>query len=176
MKVEEQRKPSAGKGDHYGISINFWHSFNLGLWENCFWCLCIWLRFLFVPDVLTISDNLDSVWSGAVSGIPKAREITISSLTSKRIHGLPEWYHIKVSDSRCSCYPGIFEENVQIFETGKLMLKKQRVYYYYINHLQSESPDPWVWSFYCQPRKLLHWATVQRKKEKKIPPTPKSVS
>lgn len=123
-----------------GSALTFGISFNLGLWENCFWCLCIWLRFLFVPDVLIISDNLDSVWSDAVSGIPKAREITISSLTSKRIHGLPKWYHIKVSDIRCSCYPGIFEENVQIFESGKLMLKKHRVYYYYyINHLQSIS-------------------------------------
>lgn len=159
-----------------GSALTFGISFNLDLRENCFWCLCIWLRFLFVPDVLIISDNLDSVWSDAVSGIPKARDRTISSPISKRIHGLPKWKHIKVSDIRCRCYPGIFEENVQIFGIGKLMLIKQRVYYYYINHLQSESPDPWAWSFSCQPRKLLHWVTVQRKKKEKIPPTPKSVS
>lgn len=158
-----------------GSALTSGINFNFGLWENCFWCLCIWLRFLFVPDVLIISDNLDSVWSDAVSGIPKAREINMSSLISKRIHGLPKWNHIQVSDIRCSCYPGIFDENVQIFEIGKLMLKKQRVYYY-INHLRSGSPDPWAWSFYCQPRKLLHRATIQRKKEKKMPPTAKSVS
>lgn len=59
--MEGKEKTKIGLEKQIIVSINFDMSVNSRLWENHFWCLCIWLRFLFVPDLLIIGGNLDAM-------------------------------------------------------------------------------------------------------------------
>lgn len=92
VEVEEQRKPWARKAGCHGISTSLWHQFELWVVGQFFWYLCAWLRFILVPDLLIIGDNLESMWSDAVSGIPQARG---GAWPFPRICGLPRWKDVK---------------------------------------------------------------------------------